>query len=224
MCISAQRWYINVYAYDLNTIICIYMHLQMYVVLLFLHQVCSGASVLSTAAIAFDRYNTIVNCFRHSASTSDWYIIRGIASIYIPSIAVSILVIWLPEQDSVGGPIWSLYDVNIVRFRVYSSMFFITMYLCPLLLISYCYWRVLCVARNHMRKIAISPQVNDDGKGPSQGGNGKGVVAIAMVEPIQRLSLYPDMLAEQMREVIDHISTVASLGPGVNYFYFAFAK
>ena len=182
-------------------------HFQVYTIhlsFLYLQTACSAlgiitnilskVSILTVAAIAFDRHQAIINCLEYSTMYSTSYIIKGIIWIWIQSIGFS-----LPP---VFG--WSEYTyqrrsfmctINWTLDLPYTLLVFLFCLIMPICVMSYCYIRIIQIARRHMRRIAdINTQIY---RGEMINNiDPRSALAMAMVDPIQKLSLFPQLAPE----------------------------
>ena len=152
---------------------------------------CIG-SVLTQVAIAFDRYQAIINCL-HYASRSHWqYAAKVIAWIWLQAFLCSLAPI-------LG---WGRYGYFKRRFLCivdwthhisYSVLVFTVCFLLPLALMGFCYLRIIRVARQHARRIVdISVHVSRaNAERPPESLTPYGILALAMMDPLQRLNMFP---------------------------------
>lgn len=151
-------------------------------------------SILTVAAIAFDRHQAIINCLEYSTMHSTSYVVKGLIWIWIQSIGFS-----LPP---VFG--WSEYTYQRLSFMCtinwdtdlgYTLSVFVFCLIMPICVMSYCYIRIIQIARRHMRRIAdLNTQIYRGE--PVSHVDPRGALAMAMVDPIQKLSLFPQLAPE----------------------------
>ena len=122
------------------------------------------------------------------------YIVKGLIWIWIQSIGFS-----LPP---VFG--WSAYTyqrhsfmctVNWVSNLPYTVLVFFFCLIMPICVMSYCYIRIIQIARRHMRRIAdINTQIYRSEMISNI--DPRSALAMAMVDPTQKLSLFPQLAPE----------------------------
>lgn len=110
------------------------------------------ASVLTLAAIAFDRYQSIMDCLRYSSRCT------------LRRTSVVVLWIWLQALITSCPPLlgWSsvtyvvpMYNcaINWASSSSYTALMVTLSYLIPALVILFCYVNIMKVARSHARRI-----------------------------------------------------------------------
>ncbi len=161
-------------------------------------------SVLTVAAVAFDRHQAIINCLKYSTMFSTSYVIKGLIWIWIQSVGFSLPPVFGWSEFSYQRHSF-MCTVNWNLDLTYTVLVLACCFILPVSLMSYCYIRIIQIARRHMRRIAdINTQLHRGEPGGGGGGGGgapshvdpRGALALAMVDPIQRLSLFPQLARE----------------------------
>ncbi|XP_055358308.1 5-hydroxytryptamine receptor 1D isoform X2 [Betta splendens] len=110
------------------------------------------ASVLSLAAIALDRYYSIVDCLRYSSRCTLWRTSAVVLWIWLQALATSCgpLLGW--SSISYVVPMYSC-SVNWAGSPSYTAFMAALTYLIPAVVILFCYINIVKVARSHARRI-----------------------------------------------------------------------
>lgn len=110
------------------------------------------ASVLTLAAIALDRYHSIIDCLRYSSRCTLWRTCAVVLWIWLQALATCCppLLGW----SSIGYvvPMYSC-AVDWASAPSYTSFVAVLSYLTPAVIILFCYGNIMKVARSHARRI-----------------------------------------------------------------------
>lgn len=168
-----------------------------------LHNLLSAASVMSQAAIAFDRFHTIVNCLEYTSHYSTSYLLKGFTTIYIPALVLGMTSLGLSRDALRYLPrvyICGLEQNGEDGVTAYQTCFAVFAFCIPSFVMIYCYMRIIFIARRHLRCIADikqqalgSTRTDVDNRATRSTVNPRSAIAFAVVDPIQRLSLFPEM-------------------------------
>ncbi|XP_076599496.1 5-hydroxytryptamine receptor 1D [Chaetodon auriga] len=110
------------------------------------------ASVLTLAAIALDRYHSIIDCLRYSSRCTLWRTCTVVLWIWLQALATSCppLLGWSSVNYVV--PMYSC-AVNWASSPSYTAFMAALSYLIPATVILFCYVNIVKVARSHARRI-----------------------------------------------------------------------
>ena len=156
-------------------------------------------STFSVMVIAYDRYHAIINCLEYNSQSSRSYVMRGLAVVYLQALLYS-----LPPHLGWAGlnfhPHRLLCSVDWSGALGYAIFAFLAMFSLPLCTMIYCYMCIIRIARQHVRRIAdinIHAVVPPPSATPAAALDTRGVLAYAMVDPVQRLSIFPEIMVLQ---------------------------
>ncbi|XP_028279843.1 5-hydroxytryptamine receptor 1D [Parambassis ranga] len=110
------------------------------------------ASVLTIAAIALDRYHSIVDCLRYSSRCTVWRTCAVVLWIWLQALATSCPPLLGWSSVSYVGPMYSC-AVNWASSPSYTAFMAALCYLIPAVVILFCYVNIVKVARSHARRI-----------------------------------------------------------------------
>ncbi|XP_051234124.1 G-protein coupled receptor 161 isoform X2 [Dicentrarchus labrax] len=110
------------------------------------------ASVLTLAAIALDRYHSIIDCLRYSARCTLWRTCAVVLWIWLQALATSCPPLLGWSSVSYVGPMYSC-AVNWASSPSYTAFMAALSYLIPAVVILFCYVNIVKVARSHARRI-----------------------------------------------------------------------
>ncbi|CAH1802820.1 unnamed protein product, partial [Owenia fusiformis] len=170
----------------------------------FLTSVCCIGSALSLASISMDRYQAIINCFEYTSRSSIKYITKVVIWIWTQAVICSTL------------PLLGWGNIDYRKFRYicsidwtyhlsYAIFMLVTCFAFPLMVITYCYVKIIKVARQHARRIAdISIQLTRDQHNSPTTGTNSGALALAMLDPIARISMFNSTHSGENFSQVDH--------------------
>lgn len=110
------------------------------------------ASVLSVAAIALDRYYSIIDCLRYSSRCTLWRTSGVVMWIWLQALATSCPPLLGWSSISYTDPMYSC-AVNWASSPSYTAFMAAFTYLIPAVVILFCYINIVKVARSHARRI-----------------------------------------------------------------------
>lgn len=110
------------------------------------------ASVLTLAAIALDRYHSIVDCLRYSSRCTLWRTCAVVLWIWLQALATSCPPLLGWSSVSYVVPMYSC-AVNWASTPSYTAFMAALSYLIPAVVILFCYVNIVKVARSHARRI-----------------------------------------------------------------------
>ncbi|XP_029926578.1 5-hydroxytryptamine receptor 1D [Myripristis murdjan] len=110
------------------------------------------ASVLTLAAIALDRYHSIMDCLRYSSRCTLWRTCSVVLWIWLQALATSCPPLLGWSSVSYVVPMYSC-AVNWASSLSYTAFMATLSYLMPAAVILFCYVNIVKVARSHARKI-----------------------------------------------------------------------
>uniref|UniRef100_A0A3P8T160 G-protein coupled receptors family 1 profile domain-containing protein n=1 Tax=Amphiprion percula TaxID=161767 RepID=A0A3P8T160_AMPPE len=110
------------------------------------------ASVLTLAAIALDRYHSIIDCLRYSSRCTLWRICAVVLWIWLQALATSSPPLLGWSSISFVVPMYSC-AVNWASSPSYTAFMAALSYLIPAVVILFCYVNIVKVARSHARRI-----------------------------------------------------------------------
>ncbi|KAM7408891.1 hypothetical protein PAMA_002557 [Pampus argenteus] len=110
------------------------------------------ASVLTLAAIALDRYHSIMDCLRYSSRCTLWRTCTVVLWIWLQALATSCPPLLGWSSVSYVVPMFSC-AVNWASSPSYTAFMASLSYLVPAVVILFCYVNIVKVARSHARRI-----------------------------------------------------------------------
>ncbi|XP_070697668.1 5-hydroxytryptamine receptor 1D [Pempheris klunzingeri] len=110
------------------------------------------ASVLTLAAIALDRYHSIMDCLRYSSRCTLWRTCAVVLWIWLQALATSCPPLLGWSSVSYVVPMYSC-AVNWASTPSYTAFMAALSYLLPAVVILFCYVNIVKVARSHARRI-----------------------------------------------------------------------
>ncbi|KAK5853885.1 hypothetical protein PBY51_015006 [Eleginops maclovinus] len=110
------------------------------------------ASVLTLAAIALDRYHSIMDCLRYSSRCTVWRICAVVLWIWLQALVTSCPPLLGWSSVSYVVPMFSC-AVNWKSSPSYTAFMAALSYLIPAVVILFCYVNIVKVARSHARRI-----------------------------------------------------------------------
>ncbi|CAK6951649.1 -hydroxytryptamine receptor 1D [Scomber scombrus] len=110
------------------------------------------ASVLTLAAIALDRYHSIMDCLRYSSRCTLWRTCAVVLWIWLQALATSCPPLLGWSSVSYVVPMYSC-AVNWASSPSYTAFMAVLSYAMPAVVILFCYVNIVKVARNHARRI-----------------------------------------------------------------------
>ncbi|XP_026165577.1 5-hydroxytryptamine receptor 1D [Mastacembelus armatus] len=110
------------------------------------------ASVLTLAAIALDRYHSIIDCLRYSSRCTLWRTCAVVLWIWLQALATSCPPLLGWSSVSYVVPMYSC-AVNWASSPSYTAFMAALSYLIPAVVILFCYINIVKVARSHARRI-----------------------------------------------------------------------
>ncbi|XP_008276968.1 5-hydroxytryptamine receptor [Stegastes partitus] len=110
------------------------------------------ASVLTLAAIALDRYHSIIDCLRYSSRCTLWRICAVVLWIWLQALATSSPPLLGWSSVSYVVPMYSC-AVNWASSPSYTAFMAALCYVIPAVVILFCYVNIVKVARSHARRI-----------------------------------------------------------------------
>lgn len=110
------------------------------------------ASVLTLAAIALDRYHSIMDCLRYSSRCTLWRTCAVVLWIWLQALATSCPPLMGWSSVSYVVPMYSC-AVNWASSPSYTAFMAALSYLIPAVVILFCYVNIVKVARSHARRI-----------------------------------------------------------------------
>ncbi|XP_044070833.1 5-hydroxytryptamine receptor 1D [Siniperca chuatsi] len=110
------------------------------------------ASVLTLAAIALDRYHSIMDCLRYSSRCTVWRTCAVVLWIWLQALATSCPPLLGWSSISYVVPMFSC-AVNWASSPSYTAFMAALSYLIPAVVILFCYMNIVKVARSHARRI-----------------------------------------------------------------------
>ncbi|KAA0718229.1 G-protein coupled receptor 161 [Triplophysa tibetana] len=110
------------------------------------------ASVLTLAAIAMDRYFSIVDCLRYDSRCTVWRTGSAVLWIWMQSMVTSCPPLFGWSNVSYVAPMYSC-AVNWANSPSYTVFMAVLCFLLPGVVILYCYVKIVRVARYHARRI-----------------------------------------------------------------------
>ncbi|XP_036403157.1 5-hydroxytryptamine receptor 1D [Megalops cyprinoides] len=110
------------------------------------------ASVLTLAAIALDRYHSIIDCLRYSSRCTLWRTGAAVLWIWLQAMVTSCPPLLGWSRVDYVGPMYSC-AVNWSSSPSYTTFMAAFSFLLPAAVILFCYVRIVKVARSHARRI-----------------------------------------------------------------------
>ncbi|KAL3050200.1 hypothetical protein OYC64_012273 [Pagothenia borchgrevinki] len=110
------------------------------------------ASVLTLAAIALDRYHSIMDCLRYSSRCTVWRICAVVLWIWLQALVTSCPPLLGWSSVSYVVPMFSC-AVNWKSSPSYTAFMAALSYVIPAVVILFCYVNIVKVARSHARRI-----------------------------------------------------------------------
>lgn len=110
------------------------------------------ASVLTLAAIALDRYHSIVDCLHYSSRCTLWRTCAVVLWIWLQALATCCPPLLGWSSISYVVPMYSC-AVDWASTPSYTAFVAVLSYLTPALIILFCYVNIMKVARSHARRI-----------------------------------------------------------------------
>ncbi|XP_047459510.1 5-hydroxytryptamine receptor 1D [Mugil cephalus] len=110
------------------------------------------ASVLTLAAIALDRYHSIMDCLRYDSRCTVWRTCGVVLWIWLQALATSCPPLLGWSSVSYVAPMYSC-AVNWASSPSYTAFMAALSYLIPAVVIFFCYVKIVKVARSHARRI-----------------------------------------------------------------------
>lgn len=110
------------------------------------------ASVLTLAAIALDRYHSIMDCLRYSSRCTLWRTCAVVLWIWLQALVTSCPPLLGWSSVSFVSPMYSC-AVNWASSPSYTAFMAALSYLIPAVVILFCYVNIVKVARSHARRI-----------------------------------------------------------------------
>ncbi|XP_067277313.1 5-hydroxytryptamine receptor 1D [Pseudorasbora parva] len=110
------------------------------------------ASVLTLAAIALDRYFSIVDCLRYDSRCTIWRTGSVVLWIWLQAMLTSCPPLLGWSNISFVAPMYSC-AVNWTNSPSYTVIMASLSFLLPAIVILFCYVKIVCVARYHARRI-----------------------------------------------------------------------
>lgn len=110
------------------------------------------ASVLTLAAIALDRYHSIMDCLHYSSRCTPWRTCAVVLWIWLQALATSCPPLLGWSSVSYVVPMYSC-AVNWASSPSYTASVAALSYLIPAVVILFCYVNIVKVARSHARRI-----------------------------------------------------------------------
>ncbi|XP_029377652.1 5-hydroxytryptamine receptor 1D [Echeneis naucrates] len=110
------------------------------------------ASVLTLAAIALDRYHSIMDCLRYSSRCTLWRTCTVVLWIWLQALVTSCPPLLGWSSVSYVVPMYSC-AVNWASSPSYTAFMAALSYLLPAVVILFCYVNIVKVARSHARRI-----------------------------------------------------------------------
>lgn len=110
------------------------------------------ASVLTLAAIALDRYHSIMDCLRYSSRCTLWRTCAVVLWIWLQALATSCPPLLGWGNVNYVVPMYSC-AVNWASSPSYTAFMAALSYLIPAVVILFCYVNIVKVARSHARRI-----------------------------------------------------------------------
>uniref|UniRef100_A0A3B4VQG4 G-protein coupled receptors family 1 profile domain-containing protein n=1 Tax=Seriola dumerili TaxID=41447 RepID=A0A3B4VQG4_SERDU len=110
------------------------------------------ASVLTLAAIALDRYHSIMDCLRYSSRCTLWRTCAVVLWIWLQALVTSCPPLLGWSSVSYVVPMYSC-AVNWASSPSYTAFMAALCYLIPAVVILFCYVNIVKVARSHARRI-----------------------------------------------------------------------
>uniref|UniRef100_I3JTV6 G-protein coupled receptors family 1 profile domain-containing protein n=1 Tax=Oreochromis niloticus TaxID=8128 RepID=I3JTV6_ORENI len=117
-----------------------------------LYILASNASVLTLAAIALDRYHSIIDCLRYSSRCTLWRICAVVLWIWLQALVTSCPPLLGWSSVSYVDPMYSC-AVNWASSPSYTAFMASLSYVLPAVVILFCYVNIVKVARSHARRI-----------------------------------------------------------------------
>lgn len=112
------------------------------------------ASVLTLAAIALDRYHSIIDCLHYSSRCTLWRTSAVVLWIWLQALATSFPPLLGWGSINYVVPMYSC-AVNWANSPSYTAFMAALSYLVPAVVILFCYINIVKVARSHARRIHI---------------------------------------------------------------------
>jgi len=109
-------------------------------------------SVINLIALTIERYLKVVHAIWSKAHLKLWMIHAAMAFAWIGGIASATPVSFLTSQ--LRGGLCLAYIESKVSQWIFGSFNLVMLFLCPLLIFIYCYWRIVVVIRRQMRVMA----------------------------------------------------------------------
>nr|XP_046257207.1 5-hydroxytryptamine receptor 1D [Scatophagus argus] len=110
------------------------------------------ASVLTLAAIALDRYHSIIDCLRYTSRCTLWRTCAVVLWIWLQALATSCPPLLGWSSINYVVPMYSC-AVNLASSPSYTALMAAFSYLIPAVVILFCYVNIVKVARSHARRI-----------------------------------------------------------------------
>ncbi|KAM9847517.1 LOW QUALITY PROTEIN: 5-hydroxytryptamine receptor 1D [Aulostomus maculatus] len=126
------------------------------------------ASVLTLAAIALDRYHSIMDCLRYSSRCTLWRTCAVVMWIWLQALATSCPPLLGWSSISYVVPMYSC-AVNWASSPGYTAFMAVLSYLLPAVVILFCYVNIVKVARSHARRIHTLEDAVQRSRTPSSG-------------------------------------------------------
>ncbi|ELU15574.1 hypothetical protein CAPTEDRAFT_189438 [Capitella teleta] len=168
----------------------------------FLHSVLSKASQLSVALIAFDRYHSITHCLHfHNNITHPIYVVKGLSFVWGQAVVLTTFAMFIADSSNTIDD--SCCMLTEPRNALYDWLMFGVCFWETVVIIVYCYVKIIGIARYHKRQIENIRHTssNSSSAQPQSGVDPNGALALAMVHPIQRLTFGPQLLSTQSRQL-----------------------
>ncbi|KAI4897082.1 hypothetical protein NFI96_012357 [Prochilodus magdalenae] len=126
------------------------------------------ASVLTLAAIALDRYYSIVDCLRYDSRCTVWRTGAAVLWIWLQAMLTSSPPLLGWSNVSFVKPMYSC-AVNWASSPSYTVFMAALSFLLPATVILFCYVKIVRVARHHARRIHSLEEHHPAGGSPSRG-------------------------------------------------------
>ncbi|XP_057704764.1 5-hydroxytryptamine receptor 1D [Corythoichthys intestinalis] len=110
------------------------------------------ASVLTLAAIALDRYHSIMDCLHYNSRWTLWRKCLVVLWIWVQAMATSSPPLLGWSSVTYMAPVYSC-TVDWASSPSYTATVTILSYLMPAVIILFCYMNIVKVARNHVRRV-----------------------------------------------------------------------
>ncbi|XP_029962516.1 5-hydroxytryptamine receptor 1D [Salarias fasciatus] len=124
------------------------------------------ASVLTLAAIALDRYHSIMDCLRYSSRCTMWRTSAVVLWIWLQALATSCPPLLGWSSIRYVAPMYTC-AIDWAASPGYTAFAAVLSYLLPALVILFCYAKIVQVARSHARRIHTLENSVQRCRGPS---------------------------------------------------------